>query len=290
MARKTRPSAGKSKRERASKATSSGKPAVLDPAALSDDDLALLNSRIGLKHLLAHERVDVGRALAATRYELAMRDLQEQLVQLQRWVIDEGALVLVIVEGRDAAGKGGTIRRVTAHINPRHYRSVALPKPTADELGGWYFRRYVDQMPRQGEMVFFDRSWYNRAVVEPVNGFCTEADYQLFMEQVNPFESMLVESGIHLIKLYLSIDRDEQKRRFKAITSDPLKQWKMSPVDRKALKLWDAYTEYQDLMLAQTNSKHAPWTIIDANDSHAAHLASMRRILTAVPWPGAAGT
>ena len=160
------------------------------PDSLSKEDLIILNSKIGLKHLIADKKLNIEKALRQTRYELRMRELQTELIKLQNWVIGNGKKVVIIFEGRDAAGKGGAIRRITAHINPRHYRIVALPKPTEEEEGQWYFQRYVNRLPKPGEIVFFDRSWYNRAVVEPVNGFCTELQYERFMGQVNEFERM----------------------------------------------------------------------------------------------------
>ena len=251
---------------------------------LSDEDVELLNSKIGMKHLFADKRVDVAEALKMTRYEISMRQLQEELVKLQEWVIKTGERIVIVFEGRDAAGKGGAIRRITAHINPRHYRIRALPKPSDEERGQWYFQRYVNELPKPGEIVFFDRSWYNRAVVEPVNGFCTEEEYQIFMSQVNGFENMLTESGAHLIKFYFSISRDEQARRFKDIAKSPLKRWKMTPVDKNAQKLWDDYTHYKDLMFEQTNTEHAPWCIIDADDKTEARLTATRHILEKIPY------
>lgn len=251
---------------------------------LSDEDIKLLNSKAGLRHLLADDPVDVAGALARTRYDLALRDLQEQLIRVQRWVIEHGERIVVVFEGRDAAGKGGAIRQITGHINPRHFRVVALPKPTEEESGEWYFQRYIRVLPGPGQMVFFDRSWYNRAVVEPVNGFCTSDDYETFMGQVNDFERMQVESGTILIKLYFSIDKDEQKRRFKAIQKDPLSRWKMTKVDEDAQKLWDEYTRYKDAMFARTDTALAPWKVIDANDTLSARLEALRYILNRVPW------
>lgn len=249
------------------------------PVSLSDADVDLLNTRIGLKHLLADDRVDLQRALKMTRYELRLREMQEQLVHLQNWVITNNERIVVIFEGRDAAGKGGAIRRITGHINPRYYRIIALPRPSEEERGQWYFQRYVNVLPRPGEMVFFDRSWYNRAIVEPVNGFCSTEDYQRFMNQVNDFERMITESGIHLIKLYFSISKDEQRRRFVHLEKSPLKHWKMTSVDRQAQKLWSQYTRYKNKMFKQTDTDRAPWTVIDANDECHARLEALRHIL-----------
>ena len=167
---------------------------------LTEKDVAILNSRIGQKHLFADRKVDLERALRMTKYEMKLRELQAELIRVQKWGLENGRKMVIVFEGRDAAGKGGAIRRSTAHINPRHYRIVALPKPTEEEEGQWYFQRYVNRLPKPGEMVFFDRSWYNRAVVEPVNGFCTPKQYEIFMGQVNEFERMIRESDTHLIK------------------------------------------------------------------------------------------
>ncbi|MDA3961732.1 MAG: polyphosphate kinase 2 [Planctomycetota bacterium] len=251
---------------------------------LSDDDLALLNSKLGLKHLLEDNEIDPAEALRRTRCELELSELQEELVGLQNWVIENGHRVVVIFEGRDAAGKGGAIRRITSHINPRHYQIYALPKPSAEERGQWYFQRYVSILPKPGEMVFFDRSWYNRAMVEPVNGFCSKHEYATFMGQVNGFENMLVESGTTLIKFYFSISKKEQQKRFKAIAKDPLKRWKLTSVDQSAQKLWSTYTKYKQDMLEKTNTEQAPWMVIDANDKYEARLAALRHILATVPW------
>ncbi len=251
---------------------------------LSDEDIELLNTKIGKKYLLAQKKLDLAEALKMTRYEHDMRGLQEQLVHLQNWVIKHDERVIVIFEGRDVAGKGGAIRRITAHINPRHFRIVALPQPTNEERGQWYFQRYVNELPKPGEMVFFDRSWYNRAVVEPVNGFCTQEEYDIYMTQVNGFENMLVESGAYLIKLYFSISRKEQARRFKDIASSPLKRWKMTPVDKNAQDLWDEYTKYKDLMFEQTHTPVAPWSVIEADEKTEARLTALQNILDAVPY------
>ena len=252
--------------------------------SLSDADVALLSTSAGLRHLLADDPIDVASALVRTRYDITLRALQEELIGVQRWAIERGERIAILFEGRDAAGKGGAIRQITGQINPRHYRIVALPKPTEEERGEWYFQRYIRVLPGPGQMVFFDRSWYNRAVVEPVNGFCTEAEYETFMGQVNDFERMQVESGTHLIKIYFSISKAEQRRRFKAIRQDPLARWKMTKVDRRAQKLWDDYTRYQDAMFARTDTALAPWKVIDADDTLAARLQALRYILDRIPW------
>jgi len=251
---------------------------------LTQEDVALLNTKVGHKYLINDQHVDLPRALRLTKYETELRDLQAQLIKLQEWVIHEKKKVVVICEGRDAAGKGGAIRRITAHINPRHFRVVALPKPTEDEQGQWYFQRYVNKLPTPGEMVFFDRSWYNRAVVEPVNGFCSKEEYDRFMGQVNDFERMVVESGTYLIKIYFSISKEEQARRFKDIKSNPLKKWKMTPVDEQAQALWDKYTSYKLKMFEHTNTELAPWKIIKANKKTNARIEAAKYILGKVPY------
>lgn len=252
---------------------------------LTPEDVAILNTKVGITHLMEKKNLDLEKVIRYTRYELRLRQLQVELIKLQNWVIEEGKKVVVLFEGRDAAGKGGAIRRITAHINPRHYRIVALRKPTDEEAGQWYFQRYVNQLPKQGEIVFFDRSWYNRAIVEPVNGFCTPEQYEIFMSQVNDFERMIQASNIHLIKFYFSISKDEQADRFKEIGKSPLKKWKMSPVDEKAQELWDEYTKYKDDMFEQTNLPSSPWVIIQANDKTDARIEAAKHLLSTIPYP-----
>ncbi len=246
---------------------------------INGEDLAVLNSKKGLKHLFANKEFNYKKAIQQSKYKQVWRDLHFQLVQLQQWVIKNEKKIVILFEGRDAAGKGGAIRQITTSINPRHYRIIALPKPTREEKGQWYFQRYIQQLPKQGEIVFFDRSWYNRAMVEPVNGFCTQKEYETFMRQVNSFEEMIIESDTYLIKFYLSISKSEQAKRFEEIKNDPLKRWKMTPVDRKAQQLWDEYTKYKEQMFGLTNTKKSPWIIIDANDAAAAQVTAAKYIL-----------
>ncbi|MEK7305731.1 MAG: hypothetical protein AAB034_06225, partial [Nitrospirota bacterium] len=201
---------------------------------LTDDDLIRINTRRGLLTLLKRKEVDLEDVRKTLLYEQELRQLQVELVRLQRWVQESGQRIAILVEGRDAAGKGGTIRRFTEHLNPRAMRVVALPKPSDEERGQWYFQRYIRQLPNKGEIVFFDRSWYNRAVVEPVMGFCSKKDHQRFLQQVTEFEHMLYEDGVTIIKFWFSISKDEQAKRFEARRQNPLKQWKLSPVDEKA--------------------------------------------------------
>ena len=254
------------------------------PIDLKEEDLEILNSPIGLKYLFADKRTDVGKALRMATYEIELRSLQANLVDLQNWVIQEKKKVVILFEGRDAAGKGGAIRRITAHINLRHFKIVALPKPDEEEVGQWYFQRYVNTLPKPGEKVLIDRSWYNRAVVEPVNGFCTQEEYDVFMGQVNDFERMILESGTYLIKFYFSITKEEQAKRFRDIKSSPLKKWKITPVDLRAQELWDQYTEYKLKMFDKTNTDMAPWVYIDADRKTEARIQALKHILSHIPY------
>jgi polyphosphate kinase 2 (PPK2 family) len=190
---------------------------------LNSKDIKKLNSKRGLKLFLSEDDMSVSKALRILNYESKLKKLQEELIKMQQWVESEGEKLVVIFEGRDAAGKGGAIRRLTQNLNPREFNVVALPKPTLEEKQQWYFQRYVKNLPRSGQITFFDRSWYNRAVVEPVNKFCSQSEYSVFINQVNDFEKMLVDSGIRLVKFYFSISKDEQERRFKDIKASPVK-------------------------------------------------------------------
>ncbi|MDB4303845.1 polyphosphate kinase 2, partial [Desulfosarcina sp.] len=206
--------------------------------------------------------------------------LQAELVDLQQWVAKNKKRVCVIFEGRDAAGKGGSIRRFTEHLNPRSMRVAALTKPTHVETGQWYFRRYIKEMPNPGEIVFFDRSWYNRAVVEPVMGFCNDEQYKKFMVQVPEFEHMLYEDGVILIKFWFSISKEQQEIRFKSRLNNPLKRWKFSPVDQEGQNRWDDYTFYKEQMFSKTHTSFSPWIIIKTNNKKEARLESMRYVLS----------
>ncbi len=251
---------------------------------LSEEHLKLLNSKIGLRSLFENKHVDLEKALRDTQYETDLRERQVELVKLQTWAIENRKKIVILFEGRDAAGKGGAIRRISAYINPRYYRIVALNKPSEDEKGQWYFQRYVNRLPKPGKIVFFDRSWYNRAIVEPVNGFCTEEEYNIFMSQVNDFEKMIIQSNTYLIKFYFSITKEEQQKRFDDIKESDLKRWKMSPVDERAQELWGEYTKYKEIMLDQTNTSHAPWVIINANKKTSARLGAIDYILRTIPY------
>ncbi len=212
--------------------------------------------------------------------------LQIEMVKLQNWVKESGRKVVLLFEGRDAAGKGSTIKRLMENLNPRGARVVALEKPTDVERGQWYFQRYTDHLPSSGEMVFFDRSWYNRAGVERVMGFCTEQEYWEFTRQAPIFEKMLVASGIDLIKIYLSVSREEQARRFRERQTNPLKQWKLSPVDLEAQRKWDAYTSAKESTFQLTDSEEAPWIIVKAEDKLRARLNTMRLVLSRFDYTG----
>lgn len=253
-------------------------------AYLKLSDVAQLKSKSELLKLLEQETPKATKIYRTLRYELDLRDLQVELVKLQNWIRENNKRVAVIFEGRDAAGKGGTIHRFTEHLNPRHMRLVALPKPTDVEQGQWYLQRYINHLPNEGEIVFFDRSWYNRAVVEPVMGFCSDKEYERFMRQVPEFEHMLFESGITLIKFWFSISKDEQRKRFEKRKSDPLKQWKVSSVDEKAQEMWDDYTHYKEQMFIRTHTSYCPWIIVQADSKKKARLAAIRYVLKTIPY------
>lgn len=251
---------------------------------LSTEDVELLNSKEGMMALFRNKKVNVAKALNEARYVHELRMHQEELIKLQNWVIDNNKKVVVLFEGRDAAGKGGAIRRITEYINPRHFKIIALDIPTEDERNQWFFQRYINRLPKPGEIVFFDRSWYNRAVVEPVNGFCTQEEYERFMSQVNNFEQMLIQSDTYLLKIYFSITKEEQAKRFKEIRNNPLKHWKITPVDEKAQELWDEYTRYKQTMFEETSTEEVPWKIIQANKKSHARLTAIKYILDSIPY------
>lgn len=251
---------------------------------LTSSELKKLNSKKALRAILSREPINIERILRYVDYERKLIKLQTEVIKLQTWAIKNNERIIVLFEGRDAAGKGGAIRRITERINPRHIRIAALQKPTEDEQTQWYFQRYIEQFPKAGEMIFFNRSWYNRAVLEPVNGFCSEQQYQTFMGQVNDFERMILESGIHLVKIYMSISKKEQAKRFEEIKTDPLKQWKMSPVDERAQELWDDYTKYKQAMFDVTDTEKSPWKVIKANRKTEARVNAINHILEKIPY------
>lgn len=253
---------------------------------LSESDMRRINTRDGLIRLLRGNHIRLNQVMETLNYEEELEELQVELVKMQRWLGEKSRRLAILFEGRDAAGKGGAIRRFTEHLNPRALRVVALPKPTDLEKGQWYFQRYTRQLPNSGEIVFFDRSWYNRAVVEPVNGFCTELHYKRFLQQVPEYEHMLYEDGITIIKFWFSISKEEQFRRFESRRKNPLKQWKLSPVDQKAQDLWERYTSYKEEMLGRTHTSFSPWIIVRANDKKKARLESIRYVLNLLPYRG----
>ncbi|PIE45641.1 MAG: polyphosphate kinase 2 [Gammaproteobacteria bacterium] len=267
----------------------------------SPDDLESLHA-IFVKHSLANvattgvksddELVDNWREgaypyknrMSRKNYEKQKYKLQVELLKLQHWVKETGQRLVILFEGRDAAGKGGTIKRFMEHVNPRGARVVALDKPTIEEQGQWYFQRYVKHLPTKGEIVLFDRSWYNRAGVERVMGFCTDEQYHEFMRQVPGFEKNLIRSGIFIIKLWFSVTREEQRRRFKAREAHPLKQWKLSPVDKASLDKWDDYTMAKEAMFFHTDTAECPWISVKSDCKKRARLNALRYILHKLPY------
>jgi polyphosphate kinase 2 len=224
--------------------------------------------------------------LPRKEYEREKRRLQIQLLRLQGWVKETGQQVVVLFEGRDAAGKGGTIKRFTEHLNPRGTKVIALDKPSEREQTQWYFQRYVQHLPAAGEIALFDRSWYNRAGVERVMGYCTDEQYERFVRQAPEFERMLVDSGIRLVKFWFSVSRREQRTRFIVRRIDPVRQWKLSPTDLASLDHWDDYTAAKEAMFAATDTDYAPWTVVKSNDKKRARLEALRYVLWSLPYEG----
>ncbi|GAA4271821.1 polyphosphate kinase 2 [Aquimarina gracilis] len=250
------------------------------------EDLTHAKKRKQLIDIASQRNIDISKIQRRLRYEDELRALQAEMVNLQQWIAKKKLRVAIIFEGRDAAGKGGSIKRFTEHLNPRSMRIVALSKPTEEEKGQWYFRRYIKELPNPGEIVFFDRSWYNRAVVEPVMGFCNKNQYKKFMVQVPEFEHMLYEDGIKVIKFWFSISKEEQKKRFDARLENPLKIWKFSPVDMKGQQLWKKYTHYKEQMFSKTHITFSPWIIVKTNDKKTARIESMRYVLSQFDYVG----
>jgi polyphosphate kinase len=253
--------------------------------SLSQEDIELLNTKTGVLELLRNKEIKLDRVLNRLHYYQRLTVFQAELIKLQNWVNEKQKRIAILFEGRDAAGKGGAIRRFIEHMNPRMLRVVALPSPSPTEKGQWYFQRYIKQLPNPGEIVFFDRSWYNRAVVEPVNGFCTKRQYKQFMSQVVDFERMMHKDGVQVIKLWFSITKEEQQTRFDNINSDPLKQWKMSPVDDRANELWDEYGAYKEEMFRRTNMDFCPWAVVQANIKTKARVEAIKYVLGEVDYP-----
>jgi polyphosphate kinase 2 len=231
------------------------------------------------------DKVQVWIKKETLAYEKELRKLQVELLKFQNHVKDKGLKILMIFEGRDAAGKGGTIKRITEHLNPRGARVVALEKPNDKEITQWYFQRYTKHLPSAGEIVLFDRSWYNRAMVEPVMGFCTERQHHKFLKDAPQFEQMIIDEDIKMFKFYFSVSKDEQARRFKARETDPLKQYKLSSVDKESQRLWDEYSLAKFMMLSSTHTKAAPWTVIKSDDKKKARINCIKHILNFVDYP-----
>ena len=241
---------------------------------LSLADFDNIETNKDLLNVLEHKKIPFQKVQKKILYNEELRLLQIELVKLQQWISKNKKRVAIVFEGRDAAGKGGSIRRFMEHMNPRSSRLVALNKPTEVEKGQWYFQRYIKELPNPGEIVYFDRSWYNRAVVEPVMGFCTKAQYKNFLVQVPEYEHMMYEDGLIIIKFWLSISKDEQLKRFEARKTNPLKRWKFSPVDQ------NSYTDYKDEMFSKTHTSYSPWIIIKTNDKKTARLEAIRHVLS----------
>ena len=248
-----------------------------------DGDLSKLDKH-ARRELFRKNIYPYSTKLKRADYEAFKYELQIELLKVQRWVRETGERVLILFEGRDAAGKGGTIKRIMEHLNPRGARVVALEKPSPRESGQWYFQRYIQHLPSAGEMVLLDRSWYNRAGVERVMGFCSSTEYLEFLRQTPELERMLVRSGIRLFKLWFSVSRGEQLRRFKSREHDPLKQWKLSPIDLASLDKWDDYTKAKEAMFFHTDTADAPWTVIKSDDKKRARINAMRHLLHAIPY------
>jgi polyphosphate kinase 2 len=244
----------------------------------------LLAERAKLRHELARFKNESRRAVVRRRQEKSLKPFQAELIRMQKYLEETRTRMIILFEGRDAAGKGGTIRRVTRYMNEKHYRVVALGKPTEQQRTQWFFQKYVEQFPTGGEVVLFDRSWYNRVMVEPVFGFCTEEEYKNFMYGVGGFEKDLVRQGTILVKLYFSVTKDEQARRFERRKTDPLRQWKLSEIDVQAQDRWDDFTRQKYEMLKRTHTTHAPWTVIRSNNKYRARLNAIKVILNAVPY------
>jgi polyphosphate kinase 2 len=242
----------------------------------ADTDLRERLEKYGGKRIL--------KMIQSAEREMRLKPFQAELILMQKYLEKTKRRMIILFEGRDASGKGGTIRRVARYMNEKHYRVVALGKPTDAQRTQWFFQRYVQEFPRGGEVVLFDRSWYNRAMVEPVFGFCTPEEYQTFMKGVVGFEKDLVRNGTLLVKLYFSVTKDEQSSRFARRKNDPLRQWKLSEVDLQAQERWDDFTNQKYQMLKRSHSTHAPWTVIRSNDKHAARLNALRAILNSVPY------
>ncbi|MBL4605373.1 MAG: polyphosphate kinase 2 [Flavobacteriaceae bacterium] len=253
---------------------------------LNSEDFLTSKTTKELLSVMKEKGISHQKIVNTLSYEKQLRHLQIELVKLQQWLLKKNKRIAIIFEGRDAAGKGGNIRRFMEHLNPRSSKLVALNKPTNVEKGQWYFQRYIKELPNPGQIVFFDRSWYNRAVVEPVMGFCTQQEYKEFLVQVPEFEHMLYEDGLIVIKFWLSISKEEQLKRFDARNANPLKRWKFSPVDKKGQELWKTYSLYKEEMFSKTHTSYCPWMIIKTNNKKIARLETMRYVLSNFDYDG----
>ena len=255
------------------------------PALTAHDFGEMRHSPEQIRELFRDGKYPYKNRIRRNAYERHKEELQVELLKVQNWVKMTGQRIVVICEGRDAAGKGGTIKRFMEHLNPRAARTVALEKPSEHERGQWYFQRYIKHLPSEGEMVFFDRSWYNRAGVERVMGFCDSLEYLEFMRQVPDLERMLVRSGIRLFKYWFSVTREEQNTRFDCRLDDPLKQWKLSPIDEQSRDKWQEYTEAKEAMFFYTDTADAPWAIVKSDDKKRARLNCMQHFLASLEYP-----
>ena len=249
-----------------------------------EETFELLGNKSGISQIVDGKKLS--KVIRNIEYENDLASLQVELIKLQNWVFENNKRLMIIFEGRDAAGKGGAIKRFTQYLNPRKFRVVALPKPTDVETGQFYFQRYFQHLPNEGEIVFFDRSWYNRAIVEPVFNFCTEDQYQRFMKQVPEIEHALIDDGIIMIKFWFSITKENQEKRFEERLTNPLKHWKLSPVDQEAQKMWNEVTHYKEEMFSRTHTGYAPWIMVDSNDKKRARLESIRYVLSQLEYEG----
>lgn len=266
------------------KAAPPGNPTTIEVDGKKVPLKQLLENYKQLDEEVSKLKKDSRKAVRRFRREEELKPFQAELIRLQKYLEENNKRMIILFEGRDAAGKGGTIRRVARYMNEKHYRIVALGKPTEEQRTQWFFQKYVQRMPHGGEMVLFDRSWYNRAIVERVFGFCSDEEYDNFMRGVGGFEKDIVRQGTTLVKLYFSVTKEEQARRFERRKTDPLRQWKLSEIDVQAQDRWDEFTQQKYEMLKCTNTTHAPWTIIRSNDKHQARLNAMRVILNSVPY------
>ncbi|MGY6520844.1 MAG: polyphosphate kinase 2 [Mongoliitalea sp.] len=257
----------------------------MNKETLSKEDLEILTSKIGLKHLLASKKVDVDKALEGAKAEIKLRAIKAELVKLQLWLIKQEKKLILLFHGGVSIEKSGIIRSILSHNNPRHYRiEVNLPHLSNPETGEWYFKKFVEKLPQPGEMVFWDRSWYNRALIEPIHGLCTEEEYELFMKQVNGFEQMLVESGYHLVKFYFSVSKKEQQKRMTEFQKDPLAKWKLLPLDFESYDLWDQFESYKKAMFEQTDTLHAPWVEIAVEKRQDEIVLAAQHLLSLFPY------